>query len=65
MLLIDTSARTNQTMRSLERLMKTLAPTGLPVTMVVISNRLILARDPGALVGVAGYRVAHATATGG
>jgi VWFA-related protein len=52
-MLIETTARTNATIRGLERLMKTLEPTGQPVTMVLISESLVLARDPGALAGVA------------
>jgi VWFA-related protein len=51
--LIETSMRTNDTIRGLERLMKSLEPSGQPVTVVVISESLVLARDPGALAGLA------------
>src|SRR5262245_39685359 len=52
-MLIDASLRANETARHLERLMKSLEPTGMPVTMLVISDGMILARDPGILAGLA------------
>ncbi len=51
--LVDTSQRTNDTIRGLERLMKSLEPSGQPVTVVLISESLVLARDPAALSGLA------------
>ena len=52
-LLIDESMRTTAAIRGLERLMKSLAPTGQPVTLVLISESMVIARDPAALVGLA------------
>jgi VWFA-related protein len=51
--LIESSMHTNDTIRGLERLMKSLEPSGQPVTVVFISESLVLARDPAALVGLA------------
>jgi VWFA-related protein len=51
--LIETSMRTNDTIRGLERLMKSLEPSGQPATVVLISESLVLARDPGALANLA------------
>jgi VWFA-related protein len=51
--LIEASMRTNDTIRGLERLMKSLEPSGQPVTVVLISESLVLARDPAALSGLA------------
>lgn len=51
--LIETSMRTNDALRGLERLMKSLEPSGQPVTVVFISGSLVLARDPGALANLA------------
>lgn len=48
-LLIDASIRANATVQGLERLMKTLEATGQPVTLVLIADSLVLARDPAAL----------------
>ena len=52
-LLVETSAHTNSLVHGLEQIMKTLSPSRQPVTMVLISERLVLARDPGALAGLA------------
>lgn len=52
-LVIDESIKTNATARGLERLMKSLAPTGRPVTVVLISESMVIARDPSALAGIA------------
>lgn len=49
----DESMKTNATARGLERLMKSLAPTGRPVTVVLISESMVIARDPSALAGLA------------
>ena len=49
----DESIKTNATARGLERLMKSLAPTGRPVTVVLISESMVIARDPSALAGLA------------
>ena len=52
-LLIEESMRTTATIRGLERLMKSLEPTGQPVTVVLIADSMVIARDPAALVGLA------------
>ena len=52
-LLNDESMRTTATIQALERLMKSLAPTGQPITLVLISGSMVIARDPAALTGLA------------
>lgn len=52
-MLMDESMKTNATIRGLERLMKSLAPTGQPVTLILISESLVIARDPAALANLA------------
>ena len=52
-LLIEESIQTNTTIRGLENLMMSLAPTGQPVTLVLLSESMVIARDPAALAGLA------------
>ena len=52
-LLNDESMRTTALIQALERLMKSLAPTGQPITLVLISGSMVIARDPAALTGLA------------